>query len=73
VAHSCYPRYSGGRDQEDRSSEPAMANNSWDPISKIPSQKRAGRVAQGIGSEFKPQYRKKKKKKYWGSERVLFI
>jgi hypothetical protein len=30
---------------------------------KNPSQKRAGRVAQGEGPEFKPQYCKKKKKK----------
>jgi hypothetical protein len=30
---------------------------------KYPSQKRAGRVAPGEGPEFKPQYRKKKKKK----------
>jgi hypothetical protein len=29
---------------------------------KNPSQKRAGGVAQGEGPEFKPQYRKKKKK-----------
>jgi hypothetical protein len=29
---------------------------------KIPNTKRAGGVAQGIGSEFKPQYHKKKKK-----------
>jgi hypothetical protein len=28
---------------------------------KNPSQKRAGRVAQGVGPEFKPQYQKKKK------------
>jgi hypothetical protein len=34
-----------------------------DPISKKPSQKKAGRVAQGVGPEFKPQYLKKKKKK----------
>jgi hypothetical protein len=31
---------------------------------KNPSQKRAGGVAQGEGPEFKPQYRKKKKKKF---------
>jgi hypothetical protein len=31
----------------------------WDPISKIPSQKRAGRVSQGVGPEFKPQCLKK--------------
>jgi hypothetical protein len=30
---------------------------------KIPITKRAGRVAQGEGPEFKPQYQKKKKKK----------
>jgi hypothetical protein len=30
---------------------------------KNPSHKRASRVAQGVGPEFKPQYRKKKKKK----------
>jgi hypothetical protein len=32
-------------------------------LKKKLSQKRAGGVAQGIGPEFKPQYRKKKKKK----------
>jgi hypothetical protein len=30
---------------------------------KNPSHKRAGGVAQGIGTEFKPQYHKKKKKR----------
>jgi hypothetical protein len=30
---------------------------------KKPSLKRAGGVAQGVGSEFKPQYCQKKKKK----------
>jgi hypothetical protein len=34
VAHACNPSYSGGRDQEDRSSKPAGANSSRDPISK---------------------------------------
>jgi hypothetical protein len=35
-----------------------------DPISKkiIHRKKRAGGTAQGVGPEFKPQYRKKKKK-----------
>jgi hypothetical protein len=28
VAHACNPSYSGGRDQEDRSSKPAWANSS---------------------------------------------
>jgi hypothetical protein len=33
-------------------------------LEKNPSQKKgAGRVARGVGPEFKPQYRKKKKKK----------
>jgi hypothetical protein len=31
------------------------------PTSKIPNTKRAGGVAQGVGSEFKPQYHKKKR------------
>jgi hypothetical protein len=31
---------------------------------KNPSQKRAGGVAQGVGPEFKPQYRKKKVSQY---------
>jgi hypothetical protein len=60
VAHSCNPSYSGGRDEEDHGSKPAQANCSKDPISKIPSQKRAGGVAQGVGPEFKPQYQEKK-------------
>jgi hypothetical protein len=33
-----------------------------DPSSKKPFTKRAGGVTQGVGLEFKPQYRKKKKK-----------
>jgi hypothetical protein len=36
----------------------------WDPISKNPITKRAGRVAQGVGSEFKLQYHKKKRKNW---------
>jgi hypothetical protein len=31
-------------------------------LEKTPSQKRAGRVAQDVGPEFKPQYCHKKKK-----------
>jgi hypothetical protein len=38
--------------QEDHGSKPDSANSSWDSISKIPSQKRAGGVAQGVGPEF---------------------
>jgi hypothetical protein len=44
------------RDQEDRSSKPAWANSSQDPVSKKPT---IGGVVQGVGPEFKPQYHKK--------------
>jgi hypothetical protein len=36
VAHAYNPIYSRGRDQEDRSSKPAGASNSQDPILKKP-------------------------------------
>jgi hypothetical protein len=52
----------GGRDQEDCGSKPVQANSLQDPISKISTTKRAGRVVQGEVPEFKPQYKKKKKK-----------
>jgi hypothetical protein len=58
VAHACNPSYSGGRDQEDCGLKPVQANSSQDPVSKKPSQKRAGGVAQGEGPEFKLQYQK---------------
>jgi hypothetical protein len=51
--------------QEDHCWEPTWANSSGDPISKKKkkkSQKRADRVAQCVGPEFKPQHCKKKKK-----------
>jgi hypothetical protein len=38
-----------------------QASSLQDPSQK----KRAGRVAQGVGPEFKPQYHKKKKKWKW--------
>jgi hypothetical protein len=44
VAHACNPSNSGGRDQEDRGSKPAWANNSQDPISKKPYHKKTGLV-----------------------------
>jgi hypothetical protein len=62
VTHTCNSSCSGGRNQDDGGSKPAQANSLRDPISKNPSQKRDGRVAQGEGPEFKPQYCKKKKK-----------
>jgi hypothetical protein len=46
--HTCNPHYSGGRHQEDHDWKPAQANSLQDPISKTPSQKMAGRVAQGV-------------------------
>jgi hypothetical protein len=55
VTHACNPSYSGGRDQEDRGSKPVWANSSQDPIlKKIPSQKRAGGVAQDINLSSNP-------------------
>jgi hypothetical protein len=40
VAHAFNPSYSGGSDQEDRSSKPSWANSLRDPISKKPITKR---------------------------------
>jgi hypothetical protein len=59
----CNPSYSGGRDQVGHGSKPALANSSWDPISKNPFTKKGWWMAQGIGPKFKPQHWKKKKKK----------
>jgi hypothetical protein len=59
VAHTCSPSYSGGRDQKDHSSKPALENSSRDPILKNLSQKRAGGVAQGeVPQKKKKIYRK---------------
>jgi hypothetical protein len=61
VAHVFNPTYLGGRDQENRDSKPTLENSSQDPIwKKNPSQERAGGVAQGVGPEFKTQYRRRK-------------
>jgi hypothetical protein len=47
MAHTCNPSYSRDRDQEDFSSKPGQTNSLLEPIlKKIPSQKRAGGVAQ---------------------------
>jgi hypothetical protein len=62
VAHTYYPSYSGGRDQEDLSSKPAQANSLGNSIlKKNPSQKKG--MAQGVCSEFKAQDCKEKKPK----------
>jgi hypothetical protein len=63
VAHTCNPRYSGSRDQEDHSSKPTQASHLRDPISRQTFTRRAGGVVQVVGPEFKPQNGKKKKKK----------
>jgi hypothetical protein len=64
VAHVCNPSYLEGRDQVDYVSKPAQGGSSRDPILKIPAIKKTGSVAQDVGPEFKPQYCKKKKKKF---------
>jgi hypothetical protein len=62
VAHSCSPSYSGGRDQEDCGLKPAWANSLRDLIlKKTHHRKRASGMTQGVGPEFKPHHRKKKK------------
>jgi hypothetical protein len=58
VAHTCNRSYSRGRNQEDCSSKPAQANSSQDPISKIPTQKRAKGAAEEVerlSSKCKPR------------------
>jgi hypothetical protein len=61
VAYTYNPSPLGGRDQEDSGSKSAWANSLQDPISKkLITKKTAGRVAQGVGSEFKPSTVKKK-------------
>jgi hypothetical protein len=73
VAHACNHSYSGGRDQKENGSKPAQANSSRDPISRNPSQKRAGGVAQGVGPEFKLQYCKRKKKRAYECSLQLLL
>jgi hypothetical protein len=64
VAHAYNLTYSRGRDQEDLSSKPNPEKQFERPyLEKTHSKKRAGGVAQGLGSEFKVQYRQKKQKK----------
>jgi hypothetical protein len=58
VARAYNPSYSGGRDQEDRSSKPAQANSHETLAQNNPSQERVCGVPQGVSPVFKPQYRK---------------
>jgi hypothetical protein len=57
VTHFCH-----SRDQDACDSKSTWANSLQDPISKNPSQKRAGGVAQGVGPEFNCTTAKKPKK-----------
>jgi hypothetical protein len=62
MAHTCNPSYSGGRDQEESGSKPALANSSERPPSqKNLHKKRASGVAQGIGPEFELQHHTQKR------------
>jgi hypothetical protein len=54
VAHASNTSYSGGRDQEDHSWKPALANTFSDPISKETFNKNG--VTQGEDPEFKHPY-----------------
>jgi hypothetical protein len=65
VAHACNPSYSGGRDQEFCGSKPAWGNYLQDSILKKTITKRAGGVAQGVGPEFNPSNKKRKKEEEW--------
>jgi hypothetical protein len=66
VAHACNLSYSGGRDQEDCSLNPAQANRSPDLILKIPNthiKKGWWSGSSGLPSanpEFKTQYHRKR-------------
>jgi hypothetical protein len=60
VAHACNPNYSGGRDQEDRSSKPAKTNTSGDPILKKIFHKKGLVEWLKVKAEFKLKYCKEK-------------
>jgi hypothetical protein len=60
VANASNPSYSGGRDQEDHSSKQPGQIVPKTLSQKYPSPKKTGGVAQGEGTEFKPQYCKNK-------------
>jgi hypothetical protein len=61
--HTCNPSYSGGRDQEDHGSKPVWTNHeNLSQKKKKKPQNWVGGVTQGVGPEFKSQYRKQKTK-----------
>jgi hypothetical protein len=64
VAHAYNLSYSGGRDQEDHSSKPALCKLSMRPyLEKSLHKNRAGGVTQGEGRVQAPVPQKKKKKR----------
>jgi hypothetical protein len=68
VAHVCNPSYSGGRDQEDRSSKPARANNSARPY----LEKSFTKKGWWSDSRWRHWVQKKKKKKGINSAILAF-
>jgi hypothetical protein len=58
MAYACISSYSGGRDQEDNGLKPAQENSSEKSLHK--KYKKSWWRAQGVGTEFKPQYHKEK-------------
>jgi hypothetical protein len=65
VADACNPKYSGGRDQEDRGSKPARANSARDPTLKKHITERG--LVEWLKVEVlssNPSAAKKKKKKF---------
>jgi hypothetical protein len=61
VAHSCNPSYSGGSIRRiEVQSQPRQIVGETLFQKKKNHKKRAGRMAQGVDSEFKPQYQKRK-------------
>jgi hypothetical protein len=65
VAHTCNPSYSGGRDQE----ETSLGKEFLRPyLEKTHYKRRASRVAQGVGPDFKLQYYRKKERRKEGRE-----
>jgi hypothetical protein len=63
VAHICNPGHLGGRGQDVTIQSQPRQIAQGTLSQKKTSQKRDGGVAQGVGSESKPQYRPKEKKK----------
>jgi hypothetical protein len=72
VTHAYNPSYKGGRDQEDLVQRQSRQIVCETLSQKNSSQKSAGGVAQGEGSELKPQYHKKQKQQKPGKRSYYF-